>query len=53
VGRARLPGGHARAWLPAEEAYVAAQDPAAAAHLRVDGSGAVAHDPAREYVRLR
>jgi uridine kinase len=42
-----------RVWLPAEEAYVAAQDPAAAAHLRVDGSGAVAHDPAREYVRVR
>jgi cytidylate kinase len=40
-------------WLPAEEAYLASQDPAAAAHLRVDGSGAVAHDPAREYVRLR
>ena len=50
------PGGEA-AWerilLAAEEAYVAAQDPAASAHLRVDGSGAVAHDPAREYVRVR
>ena len=40
-------------WQPAEEAYVASQDPAAAAHLRVDGSGAVPHDPAREYVRVR
>jgi len=40
-------------WLPAEEAYLASQDPAAGAHLRVDGSGAVAHDPAREYVRVR
>jgi len=39
--------------LGAEEAYLASQDPAAAAHLRVDGSGAVAHDPAREYVRVR
>jgi uridine kinase len=39
--------------LPAEEAYVAAQDPAASAHLRVDGSGVLAHDPAREYVRVR
>lgn len=42
-----------RPWLPAEEAYLASQDPATAAHLRVDGSGAVAHDPAREYVRVR
>jgi uridine kinase len=42
-----------RAWLPAEEAYLASQDPAAQAHLRVDGSGAVRHDPAREYVRVR
>jgi len=42
-----------RPWLPVEEAYLASQDPAAAAHLRVDGSGAVAHDPAREYVRVR
>jgi uridine kinase len=50
---ARLPAAGDRAWLPAEEAYVAEQDPARAAHLRVDGSGAVPHDPAREYVRLR
>jgi uridine kinase len=42
-----------RPWLPAEEAYLASQDPAAAAHLRVDGSGALAYDPAREYVRVR
>lgn len=40
-------------WLAAEETYVAAQDPAGAAHLRVDGSGTIPHDPAREYVRLR
>jgi len=40
-------------WQAAEEAYLASQDPAAAAHLRVDGSGVVPHDPAREYVRLR
>jgi uridine kinase len=40
-------------WLLAEEAYLAGQDPAGAAHLRVDGSGAVPHDPAREYVRRR
>jgi pantothenate kinase len=40
-------------WLPDEEAYLAAQDPAASAHLRVDGSGSVPHDPAREYVRVR
>jgi hypothetical protein len=40
-------------WLPDEEAYLAAQDPAGAAHLRVDGSGAMPHDPAREYVRVR
>jgi uridine kinase len=39
--------------LRAEDAYLASQDPATAAHLRVDGSGAVPHDPAREYVRLR
>ena len=38
---------------PADEAYLESQDPAAAAHLRVDGSSAVAHDPAREYVRVR
>jgi uridine kinase len=54
----RLTGGNGAAageapWLPAEEAYLASQDPAGAAHLRVDGSGAVPHDPAREYVRLR
>jgi uridine kinase len=42
-----------RVRLAAEEAYVAGQDPAASAHLRVDGSGAVAHDPAREYIRVR
>src|SRR5215472_9801727 len=42
-----------RPWQPAEEAYLASQDPADAAHLRVDGSGAMAHDPAREYVRVR
>lgn len=42
-----------RAWLPAEKAYVTDQNPAASAHLRVDGSGAVAHDPTGEYVRLR
>jgi hypothetical protein len=41
------------AWLPAEEAYLASQDPAGAAHLRVDGSGALPHDPGREYVRRR
>jgi uridine kinase len=40
-------------WAAAEEAYLAAQDPAGAAHLRVDGSGMPRHDPAREYVRLR
>ena len=40
-------------WRPAEEAYIEAQDPAASAHLWVDGSGAVAHDPAGEYVRVR
>lgn len=39
-------------WLQAESLYVDAQDPAAAAHLRVDGSGLTAHDPAAEYVRL-
>ena len=50
----RLAGsGEDGAWRAAEEAYVATQDPAAAAHLRVDGSGTVPHDPAREYVRLR
>jgi len=42
-----------RVGLAAEEAYVSAQDPARSAHLRVDGSGAVAHDPTREYVRVR
>lgn len=41
-----------KVWLPAEIAYVEAQDPAGAAHLRIDGSAALAHDPAREYVRL-
>ncbi len=49
-GDGAAPGG---AWHPAEEAYLASQDPAAEAHLRVDGSGAVPHDPAREYVRVR
>lgn len=50
----RLAGaGEDGAWRAAEEAYVATQDPAAAAHLRVDGSGRIPHDPAREYVRLR
>jgi uridine kinase len=50
----RLGGGRGdRSWLAAEEAYLSSQDPAAAAHLRVDGSGAIPHDPAREYVRLR
>lgn len=36
----------------AEEAYLASQSPAAAANLRVDGSGRVPHDPTQEYVRL-
>ncbi len=50
----RLAGnGAAPGWLPAEETYLASQDPAGAAHLRVDGSGVLPHDPAREYVRLR
>jgi uridine kinase len=53
IERANGAASHSRPWLPAEEAYLASQDPAGAAHLRVDGSGAVAHDPAREYVRLR
>lgn len=39
--------------LHAEEAYTEAQDPAASAHLRVDGSGALPHDPADEYVPVR
>jgi uridine kinase len=42
-----------RPWQPAEEAYLASHDPVTGAHLRVDGSGAVAHDPAREYIRVR
>lgn len=37
----------------ADDAYVEAQEPAASAHLRVDGSGLPAHDPSREYVRIR
>jgi uridine kinase len=50
----RLAGGaEDGSWRAAEEAYLASQDPAGAAHLRVDGSGTVPHDPAREYVRLR
>lgn len=44
------PGGVRSARL---EAYVAEHDPAASAHLRVEGSGAQPHDPAREYVRVR
>ncbi|HKA12635.1 MAG TPA: uridine kinase [Candidatus Dormibacteraeota bacterium] len=40
-------------WLSAEEAYIKAQNPAASAHLVVDGSGATAHDTAAEYVRVR
>jgi len=40
-------------WLSAEDAYIKAQNPAASAHLVVDGSGATAHDPAAEYVRVR
>lgn len=51
-GNGATPGGDGP-WLPGEEAYLASQDPAAAAHLRVDGSGLVPHDPAREYVRVR
>jgi uridine kinase len=56
VRASRLDRGNGTApedWRRPEEAYLAAQDPAAAAHLRVDGSGAVPHDPAREYVRQR
>ena len=37
----------------AELAFGPDHDRAAGAHLRVDGSGAVEHDPWREYVRLR
>lgn len=40
-------------WPHAEEAYIEIQDPAASAHLRVDGSGALAHDPAGEFVPVR
>jgi uridine kinase len=39
--------------VSAEEAYIAAHDPAGSADLIVDASGAVAHDPSREYVRIR
>jgi uridine kinase len=53
LGRAGRPTDHEHAWLSAEEAYLASQDPVAQAHLRVDGSGAVSHDPSREYVRVR
>jgi len=42
-----------RNWQHAEEAYIETQDPAASAHLRVDGSGALAHDPLGEYVPVR
>ena len=42
-----------RNWPHAEEAYIETQDPAASAHLRVDGSGALAHDPVGEYVPVR
>ncbi|HZU15617.1 MAG TPA: uridine kinase [Candidatus Dormibacteraeota bacterium] len=58
VRRSRGPGrdgeGEER-WhrLLAEDAYLAAQDPAARADLRVDGSGSLPHDPLREYVRIR
>jgi uridine kinase len=44
--------GASRTPQPAEDAYVEAQNPASSAHLRIDGSGAVPHDPAREYVRV-
>jgi uridine kinase len=43
----RCPGSH-----EAEETYLAGQGPAAAAHLRVDGSGREPHDLSLEYVRL-
>jgi hypothetical protein len=36
----------------AEEVYRAGQNPEAAAHLKVDGSGREPHDPTQEYVRL-
>ncbi|HLH67988.1 MAG TPA: uridine kinase [Candidatus Dormibacteraeota bacterium] len=42
-----------RRWLRAEDAYLASQNPAAQADLRVDGSGSLPHDPLREYVRIR
>lgn len=48
-----------RIWVEAPDAeggvaaYRAEHDPAAGAHLQVDGSGALGHDPWREYVRLR
>jgi len=35
----------------ADGSYIAAQDPARAAHLRIDGSAAI--DPATHYVRIR
>jgi len=60
VRRARWlarPATAAGAWDPTrpqvEEAYLPGQDPARAANLRVDGSGAPPHDPASEYVRVR
>jgi len=53
AGEGEEAGEWERLRLPAEEAYVAAQDPAGSAHLRVDGSGSLAHDPSREYVRVR
>jgi uridine kinase len=40
-------------WVPAEDAYTAAHEPAVSADILVDGSGQVAHDPGREYVRIR
>jgi uridine kinase len=37
-------------WMPAEDRYVAAHDPASSADLVVDGSGGQAHDPAAAVV---
>jgi uridine kinase len=52
-GASGTPESWERAVVRVDEAYAADQDPADAAHLRVDGSGATPHDPRLEYVRLR
>ncbi|MEM9542207.1 MAG: uridine kinase [Cyanobacteria bacterium P01_E01_bin.42] len=39
-------------WMPQEHRYIKAEEPYKKAHLIVDGSGTIAHDPSSQFISL-